>query len=75
MGAALPLLRRELFDTLQDPLRFSVVPVTLVPIFCYRATGEVIGPGIIEETSTKAIGGQIAKENPRSRLTDQNDTE
>ena len=30
VGAALPLVCRESFDTLQDPLRFSVVPIAVI---------------------------------------------
>ena len=46
--AALPLGRRKLFDTLQDPLRFSVVPVTLVsnprPCGKIKVRGRLRGP-------------------------------
>ena len=49
IGAALlPLVRREIFDTLQDPLRFSVVPVTLVsnprPCGKIKVRGRLRGP-------------------------------
>ena len=30
VGAALPVVCRESFDTLQDPLRFSVVPIAVI---------------------------------------------